>query len=206
MFKFRLIPREEAFFDDFIAMATEILAAARLLEQMVAPDRPLLERADEINAIENQCDTLTQQVLKRLHRTFVTPIDREDIHALAMALDDVADAIDDAAGLLKLYHIEALRDGVRELARIITAQTEQVLAGMRALRHTTGVSPATSEINRLEHEADLVHRRAVEALFANERDPIAVIKWKEIFDYLEAATDRAEDIANVLDGVVVKHA
>ena len=147
-----------------------------------------------------------QQVLKRLHRTFVTPIDREDIHALAMALDDVADAIDDAAGLLKLYHIEALRDGVRELARIITAQTEQVLAAMRALRHTTGVSPATSEINRLEHEADLVHRRAVEALFANERDPIAVIKWKEIFDYLEAATDRAEDIANVLDGVVVKHA
>ena len=206
MFKFRLIPREEAFFDDFIAMATEILAAARLLEQMVVPDRPLLERADEINAIENQCDTLTQQLLKRLHRTFVTPIDREDIHALAMALDDVVDAIDDAAGLLKLYHIEALRDGVRELARIITAQTEQVLAGMRALRHTTGVSPATSEINRLEHEADLVHRRAVEALFANERDPIAVIKWKEIFDYLEAATDRAEDIANVLDGVVVKHA
>jgi len=206
VFKWRLIPREEAFFDGFVAMATEILAAARLLELMVAPERPLLERAAEINALENQCDSLTQQVLKRLHRTFVTPIDREDIHALALALDDVVDAIDDAAGLLQLYHIDLVRGGVRELAKIVTAQAEQVVMAMTSLRRTDGVEKATAEINRLEHDADVVHRRAVEALFAHESDPIAVIKWKEIYDNLEAATDRAEDVANVLDGIVVKHA
>jgi predicted phosphate transport protein (TIGR00153 family) len=204
--RWRLIPREEKFFDDFVAMAKEILAAARLLQQMVADSRPSLARAVEINAIENQCDALTQEVVKRLHRTFVTPIDREDILALALALDDVVDAIDDAAGLLQLYHIDDVRDGTRDLARIVTAQAEQVLAAVEALRSKDGVSAATAEINRLEHEADVVHRHAVEMLFAHERDPIAVIKWKEIFDDLEAATDRAEDIANVLDSVVVKHA
>jgi predicted phosphate transport protein (TIGR00153 family) len=187
-------------------MATLIAASARLLEEMLAPDRPAIEKAAEINAIENQCDTLTQHVVKRLHRTFVTPIDREDILALALALDDVTDAIDDAAGLLQLYHIEVVREGARDLARIITAQAEQVLVAVKALRQKTTLETATAEINRLEHDADLVHRRAVEALFGNERDPIAVIKWKEIFDDLEAATDRAEDIANVLDSVVVKHA
>jgi predicted phosphate transport protein (TIGR00153 family) len=204
--KWRLIPREEGFFDDFIAMATLTLDSARLLQDMLASDRPVLARAAEINAIENQCDTLTQHVVKRLHRTFVTPIDREDILALALALDDVTDAIDDAAGLLQLYHIEVVREGTRDLARIVTAQAEQVLAAVTALRHKQALEAATAEINRLEHDADVIHRRAVETLFANERDPIAVIKWKEIFDDLEAATDRAEDVANVLDSVVVKHA
>jgi predicted phosphate transport protein (TIGR00153 family) len=204
--KWRLIPREEGFFDDFIAMATLTLDSARLLQDMLASDRPALARAAEINAIENQCDTLTQHVVKRLHRTFVTPIDREDILALALALDDVTDAIDDAAGLLQLYHIEVVREGTRDLARIVTAQAEQVLAAVTALRHKQALEAATAEINRLEHDADVIHRHAVETLFANERDPIAVIKWKEIFDDLEAATDRAEDVANVLDSVVVKHA
>jgi predicted phosphate transport protein (TIGR00153 family) len=204
--KWRLIPREEGFFDDFVAQANETLAAARLLEQMVASDRPALDRATEINAIEHRCDGLTQQILQRLHRTFVTPLDREDIHALALALDDVVDAIDDVALLLRLYHIEEVRRGTRELARIVTVQTEQVVEAMRVLRNRNEVPARTLVINRLEHDADGIHREAVEALFAHERDPIAVIKWKEIFDTLEAATDRCEDIANVLDGIVVKHA
>jgi uncharacterized protein len=204
--KWRLIPSEKGFFEDFIALAKEILHAARLLEDMVAADRPVLERASEINEIEHRCDSITQQILKRLHRTFVTPLDREDIHALALALDDVVDAIDDAALLLRLYHIEEVRHGTRELARIVTASAEQVVQAMVALEKRTEVEPRTVEINRLEHDADGIHRDAVESLFANERDPIAVIKWKEIFDNLEAATDRCEDIANVLDGIVLKNA
>jgi predicted phosphate transport protein (TIGR00153 family) len=204
--RWRLIPREEAFFDDFVALAGEILTAARLLEDMVATDQPALARAAEINEIEHRCDSLTQQILKRLHRTFVTPLDREDIHALALALDDVVDAVDDAALLLQLYHIESIRQGTRELARIITAQAEQVVAAMKALQKQVDVPARSDSINRLEHEADGIHRTAVEALFEHERDPIAVMKWKEIFDCLEAATDRCEDIANVLDGIVVKHA
>jgi len=204
--KWRLIPREEGFFDDFVSMAKEILRAARLLEDMVAADRPLLERATEINEIEHLCDSIAQQILKRLHRTFVTPLDREDIYALALALDDVVDAIDDAALLLKLYHIEEVRTGTRELARIVTVQVEHVVAAMQALEKRRDVPTSTVTINRLEHEADGIHRDAVESLFAHERDPIAVIKWKEIFDCLEAATDRCEDIANVLDGIVVKNA
>lgn len=204
--KWRLIPSEKGFFEDFIALAKEILQAARLLEDMVAADRPVLERASEINEIEHRCDSITQQILKRLHRTFVTPLDREDIHALALALDDVVDAIDDAALLLRLYHIEDVRLGTRELARIVTASAEQVVQAMVALEKRTEVEARTVEINRLEHDADGIHRDAVESLFAHERDPIAVIKWKEIFDNLEAATDRCEDIANVLDGIVLKNA
>ena len=140
----------------------------------MATDRPVLERATEINEIEHRCDSITQQILKRLHRTFVTPLDREDIHALALALDDVVDAIDDAALLLRLYHIEEVRRGTRELARIITAQAEQVVAGDAGAREAHEDVPArTLIINRLEHDADGIHRDAVESLFEHERDPIA---------------------------------
>ena len=204
--RWRLIPREEAFFDDFVEMAALILAAARLLEQMVASDRPVLERATEINAIENHCDTLTQQVVKRLHRTFVTPIDREDIHALALALDDVTDAIDDAARLLQTLSHRRGAEGARDLARIMTAQAEQVVAAVRRCATETNVSASTPRSIASSTRRTCCIGDAVEALFAHERDPIAVIKWKEIFDDLEAATDRAEDIANALDSVVVKHA
>jgi uncharacterized protein len=182
--KWRLIPRNEAFFDDFVALAGEILTAARLLEAMVADDKPALDLAREINDIEHRCDSLTQQILKRLHRTFVTPLDREDIHALALALDDVVDAVDDAALLLRLYHIDDVRHGTRELARIIAEQAALVVQAMQALEKRNGVEERTARINRLEHDADGIHRDAVEALFAHERDPIAVIKWKEIFDCL----------------------
>jgi uncharacterized protein len=160
----------------------------------------------ELREFEQACAEAVARILVALGRAFVTPLDREDIHALALALDDVVDAIDDAALLLRLYHIEEVRRGTRELARIVTVQAEQVVDAMRVLRNRKEVPARTLVINRLEHDADGIHREAVEALFAHERDPIAVIKWKEIFDTLEAATDRCEDIANVLDGIVVKHA
>lgn len=204
--RWRLIPRDEAFFESFVTMATEIRFAATLFQEMVAPDEPLWDRAARINDIEHRCDALTRDVLLRLHRTFVTPIDREDIHALALALDDVADAIDDCAKLMQLYRLDSVRPGVRELARILHDQTHQVERAMEALRDKGAVSASTAEIDRLEHEGDVVYQDAIVKLFDNEKDPIQVIKWKELYGHLEAATDRCEDIGNVLDGITVKHA
>jgi len=204
--RWRLLPRDEAFFESFVQTAAEIRSAAVLFQEMVEPDEPLWDRAARINEIEHRCDDLTRDILLRLHRTFVTPIDREDIHAMALALDDVADAIDDCAKLMQLYRLDRVRPGVRELARIIADQTHQVEKAMEALRDKVEVSISTEEIDRLEHEGDVVYQTSIVTLFDNEKDPIQVIKWKELYGYLEAATDRCEDIANVLDGISVKHA
>ena len=202
---FRLIPREEKFFTDFEALADELKRGARLLEEMLAPDPPNWNKADEIKEVEHKCDFLTHDVIQRLNRTFVTPLDREDIHALARSLDDVMDAIDAAAALVRLYRLDAVRFGARELARIITASTDQVRLAVGALEQNKGLTTHAVEINRLENEADRVHQQSVGKLFDDERDPILVMKWKEALDFLEDATDRCEDVANVLEGVMVKH-
>ena len=138
--RWRLIPRDEAFFESFVKTASEIRFAATLFQEMVAPDEPLWDRAARINDVEHRCDALTRDVLLRLHRTFVTPIDREDIHALALALDDVADAIDDCAKLMQLYRLDKVRPGVRELARVLAEQTDHVNKAMEALRDKKVIS------------------------------------------------------------------
>ncbi len=203
---FRLIPREEKFYDDFTALAEQIRHGAGLLDAMLAPDRPVWDKADEIKEVEHKCDFLTHEVLQRLNRTFVTPLDREDIHTLARSLDDVMDAIDAVATIVRLYRIETVRPGARELSRIIIDSTDQVVYAMKALEKRGGVAERAVEINRLENEADRAHQAAVQALFEEEKDAIVIMKWKEILDFLEQATDRCEDVANVLEGVVVKHA
>ncbi len=203
---FRLIPREERFYDDFVALGEEIRRGATLLEEMLAPDRPIWDKADEIKEVEHKCDFLTHEIIQRLHRTFVTPLDREDIHTLARSLDDVMDAVDASAAIVRLYQIDRVRQDARDLGKIIMASADQVVYALKALERRGGVAECAVEINRLENEADRAHQAAVRRLFEEERDPIAIIKWKEILDFLEAATDRCEDVANVLEGVVVKHA
>jgi hypothetical protein len=202
---FRLIPREEKFYSDFLAMADELQRASVLLESMLAPNEPVWDKADAITEIEHKCDLLTHDIISRLNRTFVTPIDREDIHELAKSLDDVMDAIDAAATLVRLYRLKVIRFGARELSAIITASTKQLRLGLEALERKKGVTTHAVEINRLENEADRVHQDSVSRLFEEEKDPILVMKWKETLDFLEYATDRCEDVANVLEGVVVKH-
>jgi len=202
---FRLIPREEKFFTDFQALADELKAGAHLLEQMLEPDHPVWNKADEIKEVEHKCDSLTHGIIQRLNRTFVTPLDREDIHALARSLDDVMDSIDAAATLVRLYRLDTVRFGARELAQIITASTDQVRLALDALEQQKGILGHAVEINRLENEADRVHQQAVSQLFDAEHDPLTVMKWKESLDFLEDATDRCEDVANVLEGVMVKH-
>jgi uncharacterized protein len=202
---FRLLPREERFYSDFQALADELKRGAKLLEDMLAPEKPDWDKADAIKEVEHKCDFLTHEVIQRLNRTFVTPLDREDIHALARSLDDVMDAIDASASLVRLYRLSSVRFGARELAAIISASSHQVRLGLDALEHNKGLITHAVEINRLENEADRVHQQAVSRLFDDERDPIVVMKWKETLDFLEDATDRCEDVANVLEGVMVKH-
>jgi predicted phosphate transport protein (TIGR00153 family) len=203
---FKLLPKEERFYDDFVSLAEEIRRGAAALEEMLAPEQPLWDKADEIKEIEHKCDFLTHEIIQRLHRTFVTPLDREDIHTLARSLDDVMDAIDASAAIVRLYQIGVVRPDARELARIIMASADQVVKAIKALERRKGVAEPAVEINRLENEADRAHQNAVRRLFEEERDPIVIMKWKEILDFLEDATDRCEDVANVLEGVVVKHA
>ena len=202
---FRLIPREEKFYSDFLALADELLRGSRLLEEMLAGAHPVWDKADEIKEVEHKCDFLTHEVIQRLNRTFVTPIDREDIHALARSLDDVMDAIDASAALIRLYRLDSVRYGARELAHIISVSTHQLRLALDALENHSGIITHAVEINRLENEADRTHQQAVSRLFDDERDPLLVMKWKETLDFLEDATDRCEDVANVLEGVVVKH-
>jgi predicted phosphate transport protein (TIGR00153 family) len=201
-----LIPRETRFFDDFVAMAEQIRVGAAMLEEMLAPDKPIWDKADQIKEVEHKCDFLTHEIIQRLHRTFVTPLDREDIHDLARSLDDVMDAIDDSAAVVRLYSIERVRPDARELVRIIKASTDEMVKALKALERRDGVAEPAVEINRLENEADRVHYAAVRRLFEEERDPIVIMKWKEILDFLEEATDRCEDVANAVEGIVVKHA
>jgi uncharacterized protein len=203
--RFRLIPREEKFYTDFQALADELRRGAQLLEEMVAPEQPVWDKADEIKEVEHKCDFLTHEIIQRLNRTFVTPLDREDIHELARSLDDVMDAIDASASLVRLYRLESVRFGLRELAHVISASTHQVRLALDALEQHKGLITHAVEINRLENEADRIHQQAVKRLFDDEHDPLTVMKWKEALDFLEDATDRCEDVANVLEGVMVKN-
>lgn len=205
MAKFRLIPREEKFYDDFITMADQVKLGATLLAEMFAGEKPIAAKAQEIKEVEHKCDFLTHEVIQRLNKTFVTPIDREDIHSLATRIDDVMDAIDMAAGLVPLYRIDRTRFGARELTKVVIDQMDVLRQALVALEKRSGVLDKTVEINRLENEADRVYKDALGRLFDEERDPIAVIKWKEILGLLEQATDRCEDVANLLENVVVKH-
>jgi predicted phosphate transport protein (TIGR00153 family) len=205
VFRLRLIPKEEKFFNDFITLADRIVSGATLLERMLASDPPAWDTALQIKQIEHECDGLTHAIIQRLNRTFVTPIDREDIHALATSMDDIMDAIDAAANVVRRFRIASLRYGARELASLTWQSTMQVKVAVEALEKRQGVHERAVEVNRLENAADDVHDEALRRLFEEEKNAIAVIKWKEMLDILEEATDRCEDVANVLEGVVVKH-
>ncbi len=204
--RWRLLPKEEKFFADFAMLAGQLVRGSRMLDEMLASDPPNADMAKAINGVEHACDVITHDIIQRLHRTFITPFDREDIHNLARSLDDVMDAIEAAAIVVRIYKIDHVRFGARELTKIIMASADKVKEAVEALEHKKGVAENAQLINKLEHQADLVHQEALTRLFGEERDPVVIMKWKEIFDFLEQATDRCEDVANVLEGVVVKHA
>src|SRR5919204_1846813 len=202
----RLIPRDVKFFEMFAEMSGNLTRGARLLTDLLADFKNVEARVHELHEIEHVGDDMTHTVLTKLNQTFITPFDREDIHRLATSLDDVLDFIYAAAERLTMYKITSAPPAAHQLAQLIVRQTEEIAKGVAHLEKQDNVLQYCVEINRLENEADRVARDAIARLFDVEKDPIALIKLKELYEVLETATDKAEDAANVLETVVLKSA
>jgi len=200
-----LAPRDRQFFDLFEEAGGNIERAASLLENMLVsfPERNDLAR--EILICEQDGDRITHDIIQRLNQTFVTPIDREDIYALASALDDVVDYTEEVADYLGLYKIEAPMSQAQDLAHVLQAASRQIAEAMPRLRGFKDISHYTVEINRLENDGDRITREAIASLFDNGIDPMVVIRWKDIFERLEEAIDACEHVANTLDGIIIKN-
>ena len=202
----RLIPRETKFFDMFAEVSSNLTEGARLLLQMLRHHSEIPVAVERFKTIEHRGDDMTHAILTKLNQTFITPFDREDIHRLASSLDDVLDFMNAAAVRLVMYKIVAPPPAAAELAELILQQTEELAQGVSLLEKNQHVLEHCVEVNRLENEADLVSRKAIAKLFEEEKDPINLIKVKELYEVLETATDKAEDAANVLETVVLKSA
>jgi uncharacterized protein len=203
----RLIPRDTKFFDLFADMATNLGEGARLLQKTLGEFKQVEDRVRQLKVIEHRGDEMTHEILTKLNQTFITPFDREDIYRLASSLDDVLDFIYAAGVRLVMYKITSVPEAASQLAGILVTQADQLAEAVTRLeKKHDHVLQNCVEINRLENEADAVARAAIGALFDKEKDPISLIKLKELYEVLETATDKAEDAANVLEGVVLKSA
>jgi predicted phosphate transport protein (TIGR00153 family) len=203
---FRLIPRETKFFRMFAEVSQNVTEGARLLQDILQNPADLGERLDRLQEIEHRGDELTHAIITTLNQTFITPFDREDIHRLTSSLDDVLDYVNSAGMRLRLYRIDAPPPVAAELAGLIVMQSEELAQGVSLLEQNQRVLEHCVEVHRLENEADRVSRNAIEDLFDYEKDPIRLIKMKELYEVLETATDKAEDAANVLEAVALKSA
>jgi predicted phosphate transport protein (TIGR00153 family) len=198
-------PKDRVYFDLFDEAGQNILKAATLLDRMLAdyPDEKHLAR--EILDLEHEGDRITHDIINRLNHTFVTPIDREDILALASSLDDIVDYIEEVADYLGLYKIEAPMDQAIRLAQVLREASEQIAEAIPRLHGFQDISRYTVEINRLENEGDRLTREGVASLFDGGIDPMVVIRWKDLFERLEEAIDSTERVANIMEGIVIKN-
>lgn len=203
---FGLIPREEAFFELFKKAAHNMIEGSRLLKEMVEHLQSPNDQARRIKDIEHVGDGITHDIATRLNQTFITPIDREDIHDLASALDDILDAVEAVADRFVIYKIQKPTDAAIRLADILYQASVAVGCAVDRIGLSLAeINESSVQVNSLENEADRVSRDAISELFEKETDPIAVIKWKEIYETFEAGTDRCEDVANILERIVLKH-
>jgi predicted phosphate transport protein (TIGR00153 family) len=204
---FRIIPSDQEFFVLFEKASANIQDGAELLKELLDNFEGVREKAREIEEIEHRGDTITHDVVKKLNTTFITPIEREDILALASSLDDIIDLIHAAATRITLYKITEPTPQAKELGFLILKSVRELHRGISHMgKKMDGVYEHCVEVNSLENEADRVCRDAIAYLFEHEKDPITILKWKEIYETLETATDRCEDAANVLEGVALKNA
>ncbi len=202
---FSLIPRDNSFFAMFSAMSDNNIAGARALVDLFANYQEVEKQIEQIHRIERVGDELTHAILTKLNQTFITPFDREDIHELASKLDDVLDFINAAASRIVMYRISTPPPAAGELANIILMQSQELQKAVSLMQKNGNILVHCVEINRLENEADVVSQQAIAILFEHEKDPINLIKIKELLEFLERATDKAEDVANVLETVVLKN-
>ncbi|HXU02553.1 MAG TPA: DUF47 family protein [Polyangia bacterium] len=204
----RLLPHDASFFAHFEHQGKKTVEGCRAFLEMVEQPGNMETRAERVKQIEHECDEITHAVVESLHKTFITPIDRNDIYTLITKMDDIMDFVEAAADRLALYALPTMTKEVADLARCLVQSAEHVLGAVSSIRDLgkpNGILQHCIEINRLENVADGLLRSALARLFREENDPIAVIKWKEIYETLESATDRCEDVANIIEGVVLEN-
>jgi hypothetical protein len=207
--KFRFLPSEENFFELFDEIAQILVESAICLHELTLDYSKIDEKAQLLREKERQVDRTTDGIIKRLKSSFVTPIDPEDIHALASHMDDVLDYIEASADRMKLYGVEEPREEAALLAGLIVEGTKHIQVAVAALSHFRDIDAVLRpciEINHVENQADVLEKQALARLFKEESKPLEVAKWMEIFNRLESATDRCEDVANVIESIVVKNA
>ncbi len=209
MFQY-LMPKSNDFFADFEAQAAAVVEGAVLLKALLDDFTDVPRKCQAIKDVEHRADDITHRAFERLHTQFITPFDRAEIHRLLSRIDDVLDLADAAAERLGLYDLDAVIPEARELAAVLVEQSrkmEEAVKGLRQMKkNPERILAACQEMNKLENQADTLTRRTMAKLFKRGNDPLTVMKWKEIIDLLEDATDRAEDVANVIEGVVLEHA
>jgi len=204
----RLLPHDASFFTHFEQQGKKTVEGCRAFLEMVENPTQLDAKAERVKQIEHECDEITHAVVEGLHKTFITPIDRNDIYTLITRMDDIMDLVEAAADRLSLYDMKEMTKEAGDLARCLVSSAEHVLGavtGIRNIGKPNGILEHCIEINRLENVADTILRSALARLFRDEKDPISVIKWKEIYETLESATDRCEDVANIIEGVVLEN-
>lgn len=203
---FGFIPKNNDFFEFFALAANNIQSGARVLNEIFAEQGDVNTLVSQLKDIEHEGDKITHDTVKMLNKTFVTPIDREDIHALITGLDDVLDLMDSTASRYSLYRMSNPPAEAKELAGILLKCSEETVRALTGLqKFDASVHHICIELNSLENEADRVVRNAIARLFDEEKDPIEIIKWKEIFETLEEAADMFEDVANIVEAIIVKH-
>ena len=205
----RLLPRETSFFDFFERHAAMTVQGAEEFLSLATTGANVTAKAKRIKEIEHECDTITHHCVEALHKTFITPIERDDIYRLISKMDDIMDYVEAAAERIALYKLTQMTADVRDLADVLlraTQEIEQTVKLLRSMENAAEISRKCIDINRLENESDSILRAAVARLFEDEQDTKLIIKWKEIYENLENATDRCEDVANIIEGVVLEHA
>ena len=205
----KLMPRSDGFFDDFDAQADATVRGARLLYELLQDSSDVVRKVAAIKEVEHQGDDIAHRAFERLHRQFITPFDRAEIHRLLGRIDDVLDLTDATAERLLLYEVGPAPQAAKELARVLVPCCEKLQQAVRLMRHIKNpaeILAACRDIKTMESEADALGRAAIAELFKSGKDPLSIIKWKEIYDLMETATDRCEDVANVIEGVVLEHA
>ena len=201
-----LLPREEQYFDLFQQMTIYISDAARELKEMLADkNRDYQEYSQRIKGLEHACDELTHNVATKLNKSFITPFDREDIYTMSSALDDIVDLIDDAAKAVVIFDVHETTDYARGFAHVIERMAAELRDIVSTLQKPKNITQRLVEIHRLENEGDDIYHAAIAELFRGEHDPLTVLKWKEIYEKLEAAVDRCENVANIIESVIIKH-
>ncbi|HEX8174993.1 MAG TPA: DUF47 family protein [Pyrinomonadaceae bacterium] len=203
---FNILPKEEQYFGLFSQMTSYIYDASRALVEMLSDKSGNYEEhSRRIKAIEHQCDELTHKISTRLNKSFITPFDREDIYMMSSALDDIVDLIDDAARAMVMYDVHESTSHARHFADVLQRMAIELHEIVSKLSRPDGMSARLVTLHSLENEGDEVFHRAIEELFHNAQDPLHVIKWKSIYEKLEAAIDRCENVANIIESVIIKH-